>query len=78
MIEAEAEVPKAMASALREGKLGVLDYYQMQNTIADTPCVSPSLLWAQAHRDLQRNKGNQAAFAKGGTVPWMRYWDFSY
>ena len=36
VIEAEAEVPRAMASALREGKLGVLDYYQMQNTIADT------------------------------------------
>ena len=36
VIEAEAEVPKAMASALREGKLGVMDYYQMQNTIADT------------------------------------------
>ena len=36
VIEAEAEVPKAMASALREGKLGVLDYYQMQNTISDT------------------------------------------
>ena len=36
VIEAEAEVPKAMATALREGKLGVMDYYQMQNTIADT------------------------------------------
>lgn len=36
VIEAEAEVPKAMAAALREGKLGVLDYYQMQNTVADT------------------------------------------
>ena len=36
VVEAEAEVPKAMAAALREGKLGVLDYYQMQNTIADT------------------------------------------
>ncbi len=36
VIEAEAEVPKAMASALREGKLGVMDYYQMKNTIADT------------------------------------------
>ena len=35
-VEAEAEVPKAMAAALREGKLGVMDYYQMQNTIADT------------------------------------------
>ena len=36
VIEAEAEVPKAMASALREGKLGVMDYYQMQNVISDT------------------------------------------
>ena len=36
VVEAEAEVPLAMAEALREGKLGVMDYYQMQNTIADT------------------------------------------
>ena len=36
VIEAEAEVPKAMAAALREGKLGVMDYYQMQNVISDT------------------------------------------
>ncbi len=36
VVEAEAEVPKAMAAALREGKLGVLDYYNMQNVIADT------------------------------------------
>jgi uncharacterized protein YqfA (UPF0365 family) len=36
VVEAEAEVPKAMASALKEGKLGVMDYYNMQNVIADT------------------------------------------
>ena len=36
VVEAEAQVPLAMADALREGKLGVLDYYQMKNTIADT------------------------------------------
>jgi len=36
VVEAEAEVPKAMASALREGNLGVLDYYNMKNVIADT------------------------------------------
>ncbi len=36
VVEAEAEVPRAMATALREGKLGVLDYYQMQNVISDT------------------------------------------
>jgi len=36
VIEAEAEVPRAMAGALREGKLGVMDYYNMQNVISDT------------------------------------------
>jgi len=36
VVEAEAEVPKAMAQALREGKLGVLDYYNLQNLLADT------------------------------------------
>ncbi|NLB90218.1 MAG: flotillin-like protein FloA [Clostridiales bacterium] len=36
VIEAEAEIPLAMADAFRKGKLGVMDYYQMQNTIADT------------------------------------------
>ena len=36
VVESEAEVPKAMASALSNGKLGVMDYYNMQNMIADT------------------------------------------
>lgn len=36
VIRAEAEVPKAMAEALRSGKLGVMDYYNMQNIQADT------------------------------------------
>jgi uncharacterized protein YqfA (UPF0365 family) len=36
VVEAEAEVPKAMAQALKEGKLGVMDYYNMQNINADT------------------------------------------
>jgi len=36
VIEAEAEVPKAIAAAFREGKLGVMDYYNMQNIISDT------------------------------------------
>lgn len=36
VVEAEAEVPKALAAALREGKMGVMDYYNMQNLIADT------------------------------------------
>ena len=36
VIEAEAEVPKALAFAFREGRIGALDYYNMQNVIADT------------------------------------------
>ncbi len=36
VVAAEAEVPLAMAHAFREGKLGVMDYYNMQNVQADT------------------------------------------
>jgi uncharacterized protein YqfA (UPF0365 family) len=36
LVEAEAQVPLAMAEALRSGKLGAMDYYNMKNLIADT------------------------------------------
>jgi uncharacterized protein YqfA (UPF0365 family) len=36
LIEAEAEVPKAMAEAFRSGNLGIMDYYKMKNIEADT------------------------------------------
>ncbi len=36
VVEAQAEVPQAMSQALREGKLGVMDYYNLQNIQADT------------------------------------------
>jgi uncharacterized protein YqfA (UPF0365 family) len=36
LVESEAEVPMAMAVALREGKLGVMDYYNLKNIEADT------------------------------------------
>ncbi|MDO5021764.1 MAG: flotillin-like protein FloA [Eubacteriales bacterium] len=36
VVAAEAEVPLAMADALRSGKLGVMDYYRLQNVSADT------------------------------------------
>jgi uncharacterized protein YqfA (UPF0365 family) len=36
VVEAQAQVPLAMAEALRQGRLGVMEYYQMQNVIADT------------------------------------------
>jgi len=36
VIEAEAEIPIAIAHAFKEGKLGVMDYYNMKNVISDT------------------------------------------
>ncbi|HIG74342.1 MAG TPA: UPF0365 family protein [Bacteroidetes bacterium] len=36
LVAAEAEVPKAMAEAFRNGNLGVMDYYQIRNVEADT------------------------------------------
>ncbi|CAI8239303.1 MAG: Uncharacterised protein [Bacteroidia bacterium] len=36
VILAEAEVPKAMAEAFRNGNLGIMDYYKMKNIQADT------------------------------------------
>jgi len=36
VVEAEAEVPLAVAHALREGNIGVMDYLGMQNKLADT------------------------------------------
>lgn len=36
VVEAESEVPLAMADALRAGKIGVMDYLNLQNIEADT------------------------------------------
>ncbi|MBW2262466.1 MAG: flotillin-like protein FloA [Deltaproteobacteria bacterium] len=36
LVEAESKVPIAMADALRKGNLGVIDYYQLKNVMADT------------------------------------------
>ncbi len=36
VIEAQAEVPLAIAQAFKEGQLGVMDFYRMQNILADT------------------------------------------
>ncbi|MFW6251121.1 MAG: flotillin-like protein FloA [Alkalispirochaetaceae bacterium] len=36
VVLAEAEIPKAIAEAFREGNLGVLDYYRLRNIQADT------------------------------------------
>ena len=36
VIEAEAQIPQAMAEAFRKGNLGIMDYYKMKNIQADT------------------------------------------
>ena len=36
VVLAEAEIPKAMADAFRNGRLGIMDYYNLQNIEADT------------------------------------------
>lgn len=36
VVEAQAEVPHAMAEALKNGKLGVMDYYNLENIKSDT------------------------------------------
>ena len=36
VVEAEAEIPRAMAEAFRSGNFGIMDYYRMRNIQADT------------------------------------------
>ena len=36
VLAAEAEVPKAMAEAIKNGKMGAMDYYKIQNLNSDT------------------------------------------
>jgi uncharacterized protein YqfA (UPF0365 family) len=36
VIQAEAEIPKAIAEAFRTGNLGIMDYYKFENIKADT------------------------------------------
>ncbi|KKM11052.1 hypothetical protein SY88_10575 [Clostridiales bacterium PH28_bin88] len=60
VVEAEAEVPRAMAAALREGKMGVMDYFNMQNIVADTQMREGiSKLGPQEARDQSRGDGKE-------------------
>lgn len=36
LVEAEAQIPMAIAHAFREGRLGIMDYYRLNNMQADT------------------------------------------
>ena len=53
VVEAQAEIPHALSIALSEGRIGVMDYYNMNNIMADTqmretisksgPAATPSM-----------------------------------
>jgi len=47
-LKAEAEVPKAMLKAFEDGKFNIMDYYKMQNIIADT---NMRKAWSKAGED---------------------------
>lgn len=53
VIEAEAEVPLAMAEAFRKGNLGVMDYYNMKNLLADTQMRSSISRISEDDKDKQ-------------------------
>lgn len=36
LVDAEAEIPRAMAESFRSGRLGIVDYYKLRNLQADT------------------------------------------
>jgi len=55
VVEAEAQIPLAMAQALKEGKLGVMDYYNLKNVVADT-----EMRQSIAGHDSEAGKGGES------------------
>lgn len=51
LVDAEAQIPLAMAEALRTGKIGVMDYYSLKNLQADT----------EMRQNLAQGEGNPPA-----------------
>ena len=56
VVQAEAEVPKAISQAFREGTLGIMDYYKLRNIQSDT-----EMRTAIARTGTQRPRGGPAA-----------------
>ncbi|MFW5774960.1 MAG: flotillin-like protein FloA [Chitinivibrionales bacterium] len=56
VVEAEAEVPLAISQAFKEGKLGVMDYYRMQNVQADTQ-MRNTIGEGSEDKDNDKNRG---------------------
>src|SRR5688572_8919365 len=52
VVEAQAQVPLALAESFRTGRLGVMDYYKMENVQADTAMRS-----SIAHPESKNNPG---------------------
>ena len=50
VVRAQAEVPKAIAEAFRSGRLGVMDYYKMENVKADTDMRAAIAKPADGHK----------------------------
>jgi uncharacterized protein YqfA (UPF0365 family) len=60
VVEAEAEIPKAMAFAFREGNLGIMDYYNMKNVMSDTDMrQSISKMTGNEEKDQKNDKQNK-------------------
>ncbi|SFH57368.1 Uncharacterized protein YqfA, UPF0365 family [Tindallia magadiensis] len=56
VVEAEAEVPKALSQALKDGNLGVMDYYNMKNVMSDTEMRNAISKVNQSPHDDQTDK----------------------
>jgi uncharacterized protein YqfA (UPF0365 family) len=59
VIEAEAEVPKAIADAFRNGNLGVMDYVKYKNVMADTQMRESIAKPPITPRGKQKDKNNE-------------------
>ena len=53
VVEAESEVPKAMSQAFRDGNMGIMDFYKMENVKSDT-----SMRDSIADNDINPNDGS--------------------
>ncbi len=56
VVESEAEIPKAMSEALSSGRISVIDYYNLQNVIADTQMRDSISKVAKTEIDTQDNR----------------------
>ena len=56
VVEAESEVPLAIAQAFKDGNLGVLDYYKIKNISSDTDMREAIAKISDPNKNKQENK----------------------